>query len=128
MVNSAEEKFVFVDAVAQFNGEGLGIKVIISADINSKNKLLEYFKERLRFPYFGMNWDALQDCLRDLSWLEEKEVFVIHEGLPVLPPEDLKIYLSVLSDTVENWKVEPEKVFRVIFPRTLRSRVIEGFR
>jgi hypothetical protein len=118
------ENFIFVDTVAQFE-ESLGIKVNISADIKSKDQLLRFFQERLRLPYFGMNWDALQDCLRDLSWLGESEIIIFHEGLPLLPLKDLKIYLSVLSDAVESWEAEPGKVFRVIFPRALWDRVLE---
>jgi hypothetical protein len=119
-----EDNFIFVDTVAQFEGS-LGIKVTISAGIKSKNQLLRCFQERLRFPYFGMNWDALQDCLRDLSWLGEGEILIVHDDLPLLPPKDLKIYLSVLSDTVESWEAEPGKVFKVIFSRALRDRVLE---
>lgn len=35
-----------------------------------KSALLRALAEALRFPaYFGANWDALLDCLGDLSWL-----------------------------------------------------------
>ena len=38
-----------------------------------KSGLLEHFAKVLRFPdYFGNNWDALNDCLTDLSWLDAK--------------------------------------------------------
>ncbi|WP_341647529.1 barstar family protein [Thauera humireducens] len=40
------------------------------ADCTDKAGLLRRFAEAFRFPdWFGHNWDALADCLTDLSWL-----------------------------------------------------------
>ncbi len=37
--------------------------------VASKPAFLEAFAGALRFPdYFGRNWDAFEECLRDLSW------------------------------------------------------------
>ncbi|MFR9164902.1 MAG: barstar family protein [Dysgonomonas sp.] len=34
----------------------------------------------MRFPnYFGFNWNALLDCLRDFDWIEEKYIILIHD-------------------------------------------------
>lgn len=39
--------------------------------IDSKQRLLSAVARALRFPeYFGNNWDAAADCLRDFWWLE----------------------------------------------------------
>ena len=36
--------------------------------ITSKESFLKEIAEALEFPdYFGHNWDALEDCLRDLK-------------------------------------------------------------
>lgn len=39
------------------------------------------FQEKLRFPqYFGWNWNAFRDCLRDLQWLSSDHHVVIIES------------------------------------------------
>jgi RNAse (barnase) inhibitor barstar len=43
----------------------------ISAEkIKTKDQLFRLIADGMKFPgYFGMNWDALFDCLTDMSWL-----------------------------------------------------------
>ena len=39
------------------------------ASVHSRDELLDAIAAELGFPeYFGHNWDALDECLRDLSW------------------------------------------------------------
>jgi len=58
--------------------------VRIPRGIRSKEKLLAILADKLRFPrYFGYNWDALEECLRDLSWLPQGQpVTIVHDDLP----------------------------------------------
>lgn len=45
-----------------------------------KRILLERLAQALRFPdWFGHNWDALADCLDDLSWLPGTGLLVVLE-------------------------------------------------
>lgn len=51
--------------------------------IQSKDQLLRLLGNALGFPaYFGVNWDALEECLRDLDWISEPSsiVLVLHRG------------------------------------------------
>lgn len=49
------------------------------------------FSDSLLFPgYFGWNWDALSDCLRDLSWLSSDGYLIMLENLPQLLSGDLE--------------------------------------
>ena len=44
--------------------------VRIPAGLNRKRRLLATYAGQLQFPqYFGWNWDAFEEGLRDLSWL-----------------------------------------------------------
>jgi hypothetical protein len=62
----------------------------------------------LQFPYyFGENWDALDECLGDLEWLEaDAYVIVITTAQHVLdcePPEELQLFLNLLENTAREW-------------------------
>ncbi len=90
--------------------------------------LFQELAQRLYFPdYFGANWDALWECIRDLSWLPEGPVVLRHSNLPLTDDiAGLKIYLSILADTVQKKRlVSGERVrdLIVIFPPETREQV-----
>lgn len=94
--------FLFRDDPAAFHAEGAYV-VRIPPKARGKQKLLGVLAAKLRFPsYFGHNWDALEECLRDLSWLaDERRVVIVHEAFPLPPGGDsLSIYLGILADAV----------------------------
>lgn len=64
----------------------------------SKETLLLLFADALRFPrYFRRNWDAFEECLRDLRWLPEKaSVTIVHEQLPFSDGENRRTYFAIL--------------------------------
>ena len=55
-------------------------------------------------PYFGFNWNALADCLRDLGWIKESRVALVHSDLPRIPEDDCRQYVDVLSEAIGSWK------------------------
>ncbi|WP_411109488.1 barstar family protein [Streptomyces sp. c-19] len=50
----------------------------------------QQFQEALKFPaYFGWNWNAFRDCLRDLQWLtSDHHVLIIESAEQVLSEDD----------------------------------------
>jgi|SRR5579871_1796864 len=45
-----------------------------------KEEFLDHVAKGLQFPpHFGRNWDALKDCLIDLSWIEAKGYVLLFE-------------------------------------------------
>ncbi len=78
-----------------------GKVVHLGSGILTKGTLLALLSRELSFPgYFGANWDALVDCLSDLSWLGVDSVSLVHDSLPALPTEELKTYLECLQDVL----------------------------
>jgi RNAse (barnase) inhibitor barstar len=55
---------------ADLRGRGLAVFEITGREIESKDQLLAAIASAMNLPdYFGMNWDALDECLRDPDWL-----------------------------------------------------------
>ena len=81
--------------------------------------------DALLFPaYFGRNWNALYDCLRDFHWTEKKEVLLVHSDLPQLAEAELKTYLEVLRDAAADWKPGESHAFGVIFDKSDEHSVL----
>lgn len=75
---------------------------VLSKDISTEGELFAAIATGLDFPeYFGGNWNALWDCLADLSWIPERTIVVVHERAPRLTPENLITYLDVLQSASE---------------------------
>lgn len=94
-------------------------EVIIPRGITDPRELMTILARGLQFPsYFGFNWDALFDCLCDLSWLEaDTRVVLRHEDTPALPAGNTRHYLKVLSDAIDSWRGSPGRhTIEVIFP------------
>lgn len=80
--------------------------VLRIAGARDKSHLLRQLSEDLRFPgWFGHNWDALYDCLCDLGWIPERRVVLVHERIdPAFPEDELRVYLQLLREAVEDWR------------------------
>ena len=117
--------FHFVAEPALFRSED-GHIGRIPAGVSGKEQLMRVLEETLRFPdYFGRNWDALSDCLRDLSWLPSGRVNLVHDALPDLSSNGLRTYVDVLATAVGDWQPQECYELVVIFADGDRHRVLE---
>lgn len=80
------------------------------ATCRSKADLLDRLAAALAFPeWFGHNWDALADCLGDLSWLPAPGYVLLLEhaaGLRAHDPDTLDNALEILREASEAWAAE----------------------
>ncbi len=103
---------VIIDAV---RGSALDV-----AEISlSKEHLFKAFASALQFPaWFGQNWDALEDCLGDLSWRAAEGHVLMVPNHDRLPKDDLGVLLDVLASSAEYWTARGKPFFAVfIDPR-----------
>lgn len=97
---------------------------VLPSTIETKSGLLEALESLLAFPaYFGSNWDALFDCFRDFSWLNEHDIVLVHSGLPGLQQSELKIYLRLLRDSVLDWRPGEAHRFEVVFAESDKEAI-----
>ncbi len=93
------------------------------AQMADADGVFEQFWDRFKFPdYFGWNWHALSDCLRDLHWTRADRYLVVIENSSSLlsgVPEDLAGFLSVLKEVVEHWRNPHMKPGGVAIPFTV---------
>lgn len=90
--------------------------VRVDPNIVTSDELLKALYYLLWFPgYFGFNWNALSDCLRDLSWIPCRRVVLVHESMPRLPNGELRAYLNVLNDSVLDWIGDEKHDLEVVF-------------
>jgi RNAse (barnase) inhibitor barstar len=78
------------------------------AAVLDKEGLFECLATALGFPnWFGRNWDALADCLGDLSWLEAKGYVILLErsdGFRTSNGADFTTALQVFKAAAEAWR------------------------
>ncbi len=114
--------FHFGDVVFSVDSDDLVAE--LPEDIADVDQLLEAYANLLEFPgYFGFNWNAMDECLRDLEWIENRRVVVVHKALPRIGRLQLKIYLDVLGDWVREWEEDGLREVVVAFPRDLEELV-----
>lgn len=96
-------------------GSKLGFARVPLKDVREKTGLLRTIASKLAFPdWFGDNWDALEDCLSDLSWREGEGHVLVFEGFQGLPADDVGVLREVLAAAAEFWR-ERGKPFFAIF-------------
>lgn len=105
-----------LDAV---RGSGLAL-----ARVDLRQPALDAFAKALEFPdWFGRNWDALEDCLTDLSWRQADGYVVLLEGGAAEG-----MLLDVLASTAEFWAGQGKPFFAVFVDPARRLELRDLFR
>jgi hypothetical protein len=92
----------------------------VPAGLRDKAALLDALQGALSLPgYFGHNWDALDECLRDLGWIAAPRVVLVHADLP-LAGADRRTYLEILRDDAGR---HGGRELVVLFPSSVRGEV-----
>lgn len=107
--------FTFVEIPPSYDAAEV-FYVRIDPSIGNAEELIRALYYLLWLPgYFGFNWDALYDCLRDLSWIPYHKIVLVHVTLPELPREELQVYLEILRDAVLDWVGDEGHEIEVVF-------------
>jgi hypothetical protein len=72
--------------------------------------LLEVIATAADFPaYCGNNWDALEECLRDLSWAPAEGYLILWEDARILAQADPQAFataLSIFRSVAQYWETQ----------------------
>jgi RNAse (barnase) inhibitor barstar len=110
-----------VDAV---KGSNLSL---VRVPFAGKAELLKNIASALAFPdWFGHNWDALEDCLTDLSWREAPAHLLLIENPQ--PGDDLGVLTDILRSSAESWAGRGKPFFAIFVDPGRVLRLPELFR
>lgn len=102
------------DLEAAGQAAGLAVARIPLGSATSKESLLRAVSAALEFPdWFGENWDALEDCLTDLSWRPAEAHLLVFERPERLPRDVMDVFLDVLESAARKWAAEDARFFAV---------------
>jgi len=88
----------------RFDGRGIEIDLKDSSPVDA-------IARALQFPaWFGGNWDALEDCLGDLSWRKPPYRLVFTN---FTPGDELGILIDILVSTAQFWAEQGESFVAV---------------
>ena len=87
-----------------------------AAEIDLKSgDALSAIAKALRFPdWFGKNWDALEDCLSDLSWRKGNGHVLVLRDWQKVTPDDLGVLIDVLRSSAEFWSGRGRPFFAIL--------------
>ena len=116
LVDAAQNGAYFVDVrdrealVEAANELDYAVAPVDFAGCRDKREVLQRFAHALRFPeWFGENWDALADCLGDLSWWPANGYLLLldHAGAwRATDTVEFAALLDVLDDAAQQWSLQ----------------------
>ena len=76
--------------------------------VTGKADFLKKVARALNFPeYFGMNWDALNDCLTDMAWKPAAGYVLLFSSFQSFAgnaPADMKVVRDIFDLSAQYWK------------------------
>lgn len=104
-------------------GSGLDVVVI---DVQ-EDDVFGSLARALDFPdWFGANWDALEDCLSDLSWRKGDGHVLIFRSTPA--GDVLGVLIDVLRSSAEYWAGRGKPFFAVLLDPVKKLALPELYR
>lgn len=92
----------------------LKVARIVFAGASGKEALMQRIAQALDFPqWFGGNWDALEDCLTDLSWSKAGGHVLLIEGAEGLSGDERGTLIDILASAASSWAERGRSFFAV---------------
>ena len=90
--------------------QGFAFFHVEGKNIGRKEQLLNHVATALHFPGdFGHNWDALEECLTDMEWVDADGYVIYYDHIDALMaahPDQFATLVEILRDAVASWKAD----------------------
>jgi RNAse (barnase) inhibitor barstar len=114
------------ELTAAARAAGFALFRIDATPVRTKSKLLAQIARALDFPaWAGRNWDALEDCVTDLGWIDAPGIVIEFAALDAYAkadPEGFVILVDIFKAAAEYWRSQ-HKPFWVIFAGPAAGRL-----
>lgn len=91
-------------------------RIVRGQRCRSKDRLFQEIASALQFPhYFGENWDALEECLGDLGWIDSDHLTLLITNADKLLPSGSKDFSTFLEILHSVHDLEETVLERVVF-------------
>jgi RNAse (barnase) inhibitor barstar len=94
---------------------GMAVFCLDLSNITGKAGFLKAVAKALQFPHhFGSNWDAFEDCLTDLSWIEAGGYILLFKKLENFSrnsPAELAMAHIIFEEAAAYWKQQGIRFF-----------------
>ena len=99
---------MFVPIKEQYNIKKTKLLTMHGSNFPKAHDVFCFFYEKLSFPpYFGFNWNALDECLQDLEWIDCDNIVIFMINSETLlykePLEERNILFECLYGASEYW-------------------------
>ena len=88
--------------------KGFAFVHIDGKNIAGKDQLMNHVATALRLPKtFGHNWDALEESLVDLEWVDDDGFAIYYDHIDALlngHPDQFETLVEIFRDAVASWK------------------------
>ena len=105
------------ELAASAQAAGFAFYRIDASAVRTKSKVLGLIARELNFPsWAGRNWDALEDCVTDLGWIDAPGIVIELDGLDTYAkadPDGFIILVDIFKAAAEYWRSQ-RKPFWVI--------------
>ncbi|MBI1928444.1 barstar family protein [Candidatus Poribacteria bacterium] len=87
--------------------------------IESKEAFFHLAAKEMSFPdYFGNNWDALEECMRDvMEWIPARGYIVLFEDAHLFcqsAPNDFLTFIEIVAGIADEWAHEGIPLFLIL--------------
>jgi len=93
-----------LNGVYRLSQAGLDFKPALDGhDLLDKQAFLAAIGRVFNFPeYYGENWDALEECLSDMSW-HTGPIALLIDHADAIPASVMSTFLDIFTSTAEYW-------------------------